>query len=112
MMAKSNIVNPIINVAPKDFDVSKPQKESEGSLELQKEKEEHIIESARRMGLFYKIYQNETPREPILKHALIKVLPTFIYILIPAQNVIKFPEYWYEHVIQFCLICVPLCAAW
>ena len=119
MMAKSNIVNPIINVASKDFDVSKPQKESKGSLELQKEKEEHILKSARRMELFYKIYQNETPREPILKHALIEfagmlvaVLPTFIYILIPAQSVIKFPEYWSEHVIQFCLICVPLCAAW
>ena len=79
-------------------------------LAIHYEKREHIKKSNHRSENFENILQNNfnllEPQKHILSGLagiLLPIVVTSIYTLVPVHNLILFPQYWYEWLLQFCL---------
>ena len=86
----------------------KPIIESAGRA-IDDERETHIVKSKHRSEIFEAILRNTfttcDPGKYILSGVfciLLSILSTSAYTVIPVHNVIIFPEYWYEWLLQFC----------
>ena len=87
---------------------------------IERDKEESILRSERRMQMFEDILKNSTLKygswKGIFKWLyviLVSLVPISIFTMIPAHNLIKNPGYWYEFILQVCFAFLPtFAAAW
>ena len=77
-------------------------------LAIDNERRQHIKKSKHRSEVFENILQNNfnlhEPQKYILSGIagiLLPMVVTSIYTLVPVHNLILFPEYWYEWLLQF-----------